>query len=245
MAQYFNPDPQLAHRSRSFELEFQGESFRFCTDSGTFSRSRLDFGTELMLTAALGDPDFPRRGKVLDLACGWGPVGCVLLRFFPELSLAMSDVNARALAAARENLKINAAAARPNSTGTAGGSSESEFGAAWSRETDLLAERRAEADDKVPAAKVQLRQADGTAGWDEDFDAILLNPPIRAGKAVVYRLFAEAAEALVPGGQFYTVIRRQQGANSARRELERLFGETAVSDLARRAGYHVFLCRKA
>lgn len=231
MAQYFNPDPQLAHRSRSFELEFQGESFRFCTDSGTFSRSRLDFGTELMLTAALGDPDFPRRGKVLDLACGWGPVGCVLLRFFPELSLAMSDVNARALAAARENLKINAAAARPKSAATGRGKAES------------IAV--GEEESKYTPAKVQLRQADGTSGWEEDFDAILLNPPIRAGKTVVYRLFSEAAAALVQGGRFYTVIRRQQGADSARRELERLFGETAVSDLARRAGYHVFLCQKA
>lgn len=231
MAQYFNPDPELTHRSRSFELEFQGESFRFCTDSGIFSRSRLDFGTELMLTAALGDPDFPRRGKVLDLACGWGPVGCVLLRFFPELSLAMSDVNARALAAARENLKINAAAARPKSTATDRG-----------KEKSVAA---GEEEAKYTPAKVQLRLADGTAGWDEIFDAILLNPPIRAGKTVVYRLFAEAAAALVPGGRFYTVIRRQQGADSARRELERLFGESAVSDLARRAGYHVFLCRKA
>lgn len=228
MAQYFNPDPELAHRSRSFELEFQGESFRFCTDSGTFSRSRLDFGTELMLTAALGDPDFPRQGKVLDLACGWGPVGCVLRRFFPELSLAMSDVNARALAAARENLKINAAAARSKSAATGREKAES-----------------VAAGKEASPANVQLRLADGTAGWDEIFDAILLNPPIRAGKTVVYRLFAEAAAALVPGGRFYTVIRRQQGADSARRELERLFGESAVSDLARRAGYHVFLCRKA
>ncbi len=229
MAQYFNPDPELTHRSRSFELEFQGESFRFCTDSGTFSRSRLDFGTELMLTAALGDPDFPRRGKVLDLACGWGPVGCVLLRFFPELSLSMSDVNPRALAAARENITINAAIAV-----------RSKSAAVVRRKEESLA-----AGEGASPANVQLRQADGTAGWDEDFDAILLNPPIRAGKAVVYRLFAEAAAALVPGGRFYTVIRRQQGADSARRELERLFGESAVSDLARRAGYHVFLCRKA
>ena len=231
MAQYFNPDPELTHRSRSFELEFQGESFRFCTDSGTFSRDRLDFGTELMLTAALEDPAFPRQGKALDLACGWGPVGCVLRRFFPELSLAMSDVNPRALDAARNNLRINAAAARTRSAATGRGKAESVAAG--------------EEESKYTSAKVQLRLADGTAAWDETFDAILLNPPIRAGKAVVYRLFAEASEALVPGGRFYTVIRRQQGADSARRELERLFGETAVRDLDRRAGYHVFLCRKA
>lgn len=230
MAQYFNPDPLLAHQSRSFEFELLGESFRFSTDSGTFSRDRLDFGTELMLTAALEDPAFPRQGKVLDLACGWGPVGCVLQRFLPELSLAMSDVNPRALAAARNNLKLNAAVARSKSTATGSGKAES------------IAAGEEEA--TYTAAKVQLRLADGAAAWDETFEAILLNPPIRAGKAVVYRLFAEAAAALVPGGRFYTVIRRQQGANSARRELERLFGQTAVSDLARRAGYHVFLCLK-
>lgn len=70
--------------------------------------------------------------------------------------------------------------------------------------------------------------SDGTAVLDTTFDTVVSNPPIRTGKATVYRLFQEAHDILQAGGAFYTVIRRQQGAASAKRELERIFGNVSV-----------------
>ena len=69
------------------------------------------------------------------------------------------------------------------------------------------------------------------------FDLVLTNPPIRAGKETVYRIFQEAAESLTPEGSLYLVIRVKQGAASARRELGSYFGQ--VVTLARAKGYHV------
>lgn len=74
------------------------------------------------------------------------------------------------------------------------------------------------------------------------FDVVVLNPPIRAGKAVVYRLFREAREKLRDGGRFVCVVNKNQGAESASRELEAVFGNVAT--VARKSGYHVFVCRK-
>ena len=72
------------------------------------------------------------------------------------------------------------------------------------------------------------------------FDAILLNPPIRAGKAVVYRLFADSAKRLSENGALYIVIRKQQGAESAAKYLSTLFAR--VDRIARDKGYWVFAC---
>lgn len=68
-------------------------------------------------------------------------------------------------------------------------------------------------------------------------DAVLLNPPIRAGKAVVYRLFEEARDHLVEGGDFWIVIQKKHGAPSAKAKLEELFGNVRLVDRA--SGYHI------
>ena len=75
----------------------------------------------------------------------------------------------------------------------------------------------------------------------ERFDWILQNPPIRAGKAVMYRLFAQAAAHLKPGGQLWLVMRKQQGAASAMTYLATLFG--AVDCTAKKGGYWVRRCQ--
>lgn len=81
---------------------------------------------------------------------------------------------------------------------------------------------------------------DGLKHLPRKFNHILLNPPIRAGKQTVYRLFDEAAGKLTPGGRLYVVIRKQQGADSAKKHLEGLFH--AVSVAARGGGFRVFEC---
>jgi len=76
----------------------------------------------------------------------------------------------------------------------------------------------------------------------EPLDWVLCNPPIRAGKAVVYNLMDEAYRHLKPGGGLMVVIRTKQGAASLEKHLEALFG--ACETAARGSGYRVFLCRK-
>ena len=55
------------------------------------------------------------------------------------------------------------------------------------------------------------------------FDAVVTNPPIRAGKQVIYGMFADAAKSLNPGGALYLVIRKQQGAESCMKYLQTMF----------------------
>ncbi|MCF0258533.1 MAG: class I SAM-dependent methyltransferase [Erysipelotrichaceae bacterium] len=50
---------------------------------------------------------------------------------------------------------------------------------------------------------------------DGEYDCILLNPPIRAGKEVIYRLFDQSAAHLNRHGALWIVMRKQHGAQSA------------------------------
>ena len=55
-------------------------------------------------------------------------------------------------------------------------------------------------------------------------DAVLCNPPVRAGNAVIERLFEDAHRVLRPGGSLWVVLRTAQGAKSWARKLEAQFG---------------------
>ena len=86
-------------------------------------------------------------------------------------------------------------------------------------------------------------QSDGFAALQgRCFDLIVTNPPIRAGKQVIYRMFADGARALAQGGAMVLVIRKQQGAPSAKTYLQTLFAKVDV--IARDTGYWVFRCQQ-
>lgn len=76
------------------------------------------------------------------------------------------------------------------------------------------------------------------------FDAILMNPPVRAGKAVVHGLLRDSFAHLRPGGRLYAVIRKAQGAPSAKAYLQELFGKHQVDTVRRQAGFHVLMAIK-
>ena len=81
-------------------------------------------------------------------------------------------------------------------------------------------------------------ESDGFAGLEgRVFDTVVTNPPIRAGKQVIYKMFGDARDHLKPGGALFLVIRKQQGAESCVRYLESI--GYAVEKLDRSAGFWV------
>ncbi len=88
----------------------------------------------------------------------------------------------------------------------------------------------------------QVVTGDGFSAVKGTFDLIATNPPIRAGKAVIYPLFEQSAERLNKGGALLLVIRKQQGADSAVKFLSGVF--SAVEILSRGSGgYRVIRAR--
>lgn len=86
--------------------------------------------------------------------------------------------------------------------------------------------------------EAQVVESDGmSAVMDKHYDAIVTNPPIRAGKQVIYQMFADASVSLKPGGALYLVIRKQQGAESCVKYLKTLYDR--VEKLDKSGGFWV------
>ncbi|MEM9514005.1 MAG: methyltransferase [Actinomycetota bacterium] len=99
---YFADDPTAASAPATVEVVLPDLAFEYATDRGVFAHSRLDTGTALLLR--LGPP-LPRRGALLDLGCGAGPIALTLARRAPEAAVWAVDVNRRARALCAENAR--------------------------------------------------------------------------------------------------------------------------------------------
>lgn len=73
------------------------------------------------------------------------------------------------------------------------------------------------------------------------FGTIITNPPIRAGKKIVYEILLGAKEHLVDNGLLYLVIHKDQGAKSVLKDLEK---EYNVEVLKKDKGFFVIKCKK-
>ena len=71
------------------------------------------------------------------------------------------------------------------------------------------------------------------------YDFIVTNPPIRAGKEIVYKILFGAKEYLLPGGVLYFVVNKNQGAKSIVSDLEKV---CKVDVLKKYKGFFVIKC---
>lgn len=103
--QYFTKNPNSAHQRQVIDYRLNNIDLKFNTDSGVFSKNRIDYGSRVLLNN-LNKLDLP-QGKVLDLGCGYGPIGIYAAKIWPKKLVDMVDVNERALNLAKENAGLN------------------------------------------------------------------------------------------------------------------------------------------
>lgn len=72
---------------------------------------------------------------------------------------------------------------------------------------------------------------------DDSFDIIVSNPPIRAGKKVVFEVLEGAYYHLNNNGELIVVIQKKQGAPSAKKKMEEVFGNCEI--VKRDKGYFI------
>ncbi len=97
--QYSTRAPRSRPRPRTLRATLRGRRWAFQVAAGVFAHRRLDAGTRLLIeTMRIGD-----RDRVLDLGCGYGPVGLVAAELAREGQAALIDANQRAAGLARAN----------------------------------------------------------------------------------------------------------------------------------------------
>ncbi len=197
MSHYFQEDKNLNHDIRKKEIIINETRFEFFTDRGVFSKENLDFGTRQLLKHI--DVGLDTK-TIIDMGCGYGPIGIYLAKRYPDVHVFMYDINQRAVELAMKNSKLN----QINNTTIS--------------KSYLF--------DQVT----------------EQVDLIISNPPIRAGKEVVFKLYEQSYEHLLSGGSFYCVIQKKQGAPSTYAKLEQLFSNCVI--VAKEKGYWILLAKK-
>ena len=100
---YFSALPESKAKFALIRTSLRGRSFEFLTASSVFSRKRVDLGTRLLIEAMV----LPATGCVLDVGCGYGAVGIAAATSNQRVHVIMTDVNARAVRLAKQNIERN------------------------------------------------------------------------------------------------------------------------------------------
>ena len=101
---YYSNKPQTESKPRQWKFTLLGHVFTFETDAGVFSKSEVDFGSRVLIDTF----EMPEvEGDVLDVGCGYGPIGLSIAKANPERFVHMMDINTRAIALAAKNAQVN------------------------------------------------------------------------------------------------------------------------------------------
>ena len=87
-----------------FDAELLGQRLTFSSTYGLFSPEGIDAGTKLLLNH-IGE--IPEDASVLDLGCGYGPIGVAIAKQGPERHVTMVDTNFVAVEYANKNAEAN------------------------------------------------------------------------------------------------------------------------------------------
>ncbi|WP_078578531.1 class I SAM-dependent methyltransferase [Salipaludibacillus agaradhaerens] len=191
---YFSEQPETKSERKTIREVIKGKSYQFHVDRGVFSKGGLDFGSRLLIEAF--EPPVV-KGPIVDVGCGWGPIGLTVASTHQDTQIYMVDINERSVQLAKENATLN-------------------------RVSNVTVERNNLLD-----------------GFDDNFFSVVLtNPPIRAGKEIIFSIYEQAKRMLKTNGDIWVVIQKKQGAASTLKKLEELGFEVNVE--VKSKGYFVF-----
>src|SRR2546428_10552 len=100
---YFSTRPQVGSRPKQIRARLRGREWTFLSDRGVFARGGVDAGTRLLVETMR----IARADHILDIGCGYGPVGLVAAWLAPAGQAVLVDVNERAVMLAAQNARLN------------------------------------------------------------------------------------------------------------------------------------------
>ncbi len=91
--------------------------------------------------------------------------------------------------------------------------------------------------DSYQLSNVNCFVSDGFKEVKKVYNSIVFNPPIRAGKETIYKIFEDSKQFLKEKGAFYIVIKKNLGAPSAIQKLQEIYSFVEV--MKKDKGYYI------
>src|SRR5699024_11785306 len=101
---YFTETPQAEETRMTIQANLNWHTFTFHTSTGVFSKNTIDFGTKTLIET-FTTPSI--KGDILDLGCGYGPIGIAIAKRYKDRSVTLVDLNERAVDLAQINVREN------------------------------------------------------------------------------------------------------------------------------------------
>lgn len=86
---------------------------------------------------------------------------------------------------------------------------------------------------------INFFESDCYENVDKKYDYIITNPPIRAGKEVVYKMLRGAKDHLKEGGSLYFVMRKDHGAKTAIKDISDIYNCEIIT---KEKGFFIIKC---
>lgn len=85
--------------------------------------------------------------------------------------------------------------------------------------------------------EVEVLESSSFDNIEGNFDIVLTNPPIRAGKKIVHKIMTDSYKHLNDKGELWVVIQKKQGMASCKKLLEEVFSMVEV--VTKNKGYYI------
>ncbi|OEK98628.1 class I SAM-dependent methyltransferase [Staphylococcus casei] len=107
MSHYYDENPEVESDESLFTYSYDNHNLELISDAGVFSKGKIDFGSDLLVKTFLKTyPPGPTK-NIIDVGCGYGPIGLMIAKVSPHHEVMMVDINQRALSLSRKNKKKN------------------------------------------------------------------------------------------------------------------------------------------
>jgi len=88
---------------------------------------------------------------------------------------------------------------------------------------------------------VDIFESDAYQNVKNKYDVIITNPPVRAGKKVLLAILEQASKHLNADGQLWYVLRKDHGAKSMEKLLNKHY---EINLMEKSKGFYVYCCKK-
>lgn len=105
--QYFSTNPNSQHNEKKIQTTVNGIDLKLITDNGVFSKDRVDYGSQSLISTFMKEVQLKDGQSILELGSGYGPILITIAKQAAQCHYTGVELNERAYQLAIRNAQLN------------------------------------------------------------------------------------------------------------------------------------------